>query len=324
MRSRIGCSALVVALAGGVLGAAPARAEPTATERAMADGLFRDAKKLLARGKTPEACEKLSASYRLEPAGGTLLNLANCHEIEGKTALAWTEFSAALAAARKGGRADREKEARKHLDALEPRLSRVTLTVPEASAVPGLSVKLDGTVVEATALGTAIPVDPGEHEASAAAPDRQPWEAKVSLKESESRTLVVPALDATAAPPPPPPPPFAWKRPAGIAAAGVGLVLLGVGTGYGVRAISLGSSAGSGCPNLLCSPAGLQALNEGRSAAGVANGTLVAGGVLTAAGVVLLVLSAVSGGEAHAGLLDVRPAVTATASSLFLSAGGVF
>ncbi len=297
----------------------------------MADGLFRDAKKLLARGKTPEACEKLKASYRIDPAGGTLINLAQCHEIEGKTASAWTEFSEALAAARKGARGDREKAARQHLDALEPRLSRVTVTVPAASAARGLEVKLDGVVVDPTAIGTAIPVDPGEHTASAAAPDHKPWEAKVSLREAESRTLVVPPLDSTAAPAPPPPPPSTpWKRPVGIAAAGAGLVLLGVGAGFGVRAVTLGSRAGDGCPNLLCSPAGLAAVSEGRSAAVVANGTLAAGGVLAAAGAVLLVLGAVSGADARgpgaptasAARLEVLPVVAP--GMVLLSTGGAF
>jgi len=334
MRSRIACSALLAACAAGasLSASAPARAEPTATERAMAEGLFRDAKKLLTRGKTPEACEKLQASYRIDPAGGTLLNLAMCHEIEGKTASAWTEFSVALAAARKGARGDREKAARQHMEALEPRLSRVTITVPAGSAAPGLAVTLDGTVLEATALGTAIPVDPGEHAATATAPDHRPWEAKVSLAERESRALIVPPLDPTSAPAPPAPtPPTPWKRPVGIAAAGAGLVLLGVGAGFGVRAISLGSRAGDGCPNLLCSPAGLSAVSDGRSAASVANGTLVAGGALAAAGAALIVLSAVSGGEARptgsapgsrSARLEVLPAVAP--GLCVLTAGGAF
>ena len=70
-------------------------------------------------------------------------------------------------------------------------------------------------------------------------------------------------------------------------------LLLGVGTGFGVRAVTLGSRAGDGCPNMLCTPAGLAAVNDGRSAANVANGTLVAGGALAATGVVLLILSTV-------------------------------
>jgi hypothetical protein len=48
---------------------------------------------------------------------------------------------------------------------------------------------------------------------------------------------------------------------------------------------------------MLCSPAGLQAVSDGRNAAGVANGTLVAGGALAVAGVVLLVLTFVPSTE---------------------------
>ena len=167
------------------------------------------------------------------------MNLAMCHEIEGKTATAWTEFNEALASARKAARADREKAAREHLTALEPRLSHLTVTVPAGSAVAGLEIKLDGSAVEGKALGTAIAVDPGEHTATATAPGREPWQAKVTLKETEAQTLTVPALVSTAPPlPPAPPPATPWKRPAGIAAAGAGAVLLAVGAGFGAHAIS--------------------------------------------------------------------------------------
>jgi hypothetical protein len=297
MRSRIVSSALA-ALA--LLAAAPARGDGTTTEKAQAESLFQEAKKLLARGKTPEACEKLQASLRLDPAGGTLMNLAMCHEIEGKTATAWTEFNEALAAARKAARKDREKAATDHLKALEPRLSRLTIAAPEA--VPGLEVKLDGVRVEANVLGTAISVDPGEHAASAAAPGREPWQTKLLIKETESRTVTVPSLASTVPPAPPPPPPSTpWKRPAGIAAAGAGAVLLAVGAGFGARAISLGSRAASECPGLMCSPAGLSDVSDGRTSANVANGTLVAGGALVAAGAVLLVLSFVEAPEKKTG-----------------------
>jgi hypothetical protein len=276
---------------------ATAHAEPTATERSVAESLFRDAKDLLRRGKTPEACEKLRASYKIDPAGGTLINLAMCHEIEGKTASAWTEFSEALAAAKKAARADREKAAREHLTALEPRLSHVTVLAPTDGAPAGLEVKLDGIAIESRALGTSIAVDPGEHVASATAPGKVPWQSKASFKEGEARTILVPSLANEAAPPPPPPPPAPWKRPLGIAATGAGAVLLGVGVGFGVNAINLGTRANDACPMRLCSPAGLTAASQAKAAANVSNGTLAAGGVLAAAGIVLLVLSMPSATE---------------------------
>jgi hypothetical protein len=310
--------------------------QPTATERAMAEGLFRDAKKLLQRGKTPEACEKLRASYKIDPAGGTLINLAMCHEIEGKTASAWTEFSEALAAAKKAARPDREKAAREHLTALEPRMSHVTVTVATDGAPPGLEVRLDGITVESKALGTAIAVDPGDHVATASAPGRRSWESKVTLKEGESRALAVPALASDAPlPPPPPPPKPSWRTPLGIAATGVGAVLLGVGAGFGARAISVGARANDECPNRVCSATGLSDVSSARSAASISNGTLVAGGVVAAAGVTLLVLSVVTpsadAAPAPAPSVSLLPAVTfgssapaGKAPSFSLVAGGVF
>ena len=60
---------------------------------AMAEALFKEGKKLLAEQKVPEACRKFESSYRIDPAPGTLINLALCHEQEGKLATAWGEFN---------------------------------------------------------------------------------------------------------------------------------------------------------------------------------------------------------------------------------------
>jgi hypothetical protein len=50
-------------------------------------------------------------------------------------------------------------------------------------------VKLDGAPVAREAVGTPIPVDPGEHRAEATAPGRQGAAASVSLHESESTAI---------------------------------------------------------------------------------------------------------------------------------------
>lgn len=323
MRSPIAFSLAIAALIGG----APARAEPTAAERTVAETLFREAKKLMARGKIPEACEKLASSYKIDAAGGTLINLAMCHEVEGKTATAWTEFNEALSVAKKQGRKDRQKAASEHIAALEARLSRLTITVPRSSSVAGLAVKIDGVAVADAALGTAIPVDPGDHVVSASAPEKKLWETKIALKEAQRQELTLPALEAAVnAPPPPPPEPPRWPKPVGIAALGAGAVLLGVGTFFGVRAMSLGSTVSEQCPQRMCSPDGLRAVSDGRSAANAANGTLIAGGVLAAAGVALVIVGVVAApaGDAKraARSIEIAPAVGPGGS--FLTARGAF
>ena len=65
---------------------------------------------------------KFAESHRLDPSGGTILNLALCHEKEGKLARSWSEFTEAIAFARRDYRADREAEAQDHAGKLEPRL----------------------------------------------------------------------------------------------------------------------------------------------------------------------------------------------------------
>ena len=66
----------------------------------VAQALYDEARQLVAAEKFEQACPKFKASYELDPAGGTLLNLADCYERQGKTAQAWTTFKDALEAAR--------------------------------------------------------------------------------------------------------------------------------------------------------------------------------------------------------------------------------
>src|SRR5690242_5233362 len=89
--------------------AIPAFAQPSASDRALATELFQQGRALMAEKKLDQACPKLEESMRLDPGGGTLLNLAICHEEQGKTATAWSEYAEAIALAQRDGRPDRQK-----------------------------------------------------------------------------------------------------------------------------------------------------------------------------------------------------------------------
>lgn len=197
-------------LAGALALLAPTAAAQTETELALAETLYRQAKDLMAAGNYAEACPKLKESYRIDPGTGTLLNLSACYEAEGKLASAWLGYASAVVAARRDRRADRVKYAEEHMQALEPKLSKLTVLVPAESDVPELELKLDGVVLGRAARGVPTPVDPGEHLVEASAAGREPWKTSVIIgKEADLQNVTIPLLTESAPPPaaaPPPPP----------------------------------------------------------------------------------------------------------------------
>src|SRR5678816_2011124 len=87
----------------------PASAGAQSDRKALAEALFQDGRELLAQGKTQEACVKFASSQHVEPKLGTLLNLAACHEAEGKTASAWAEFTEAAVQAERSNQSERQE-----------------------------------------------------------------------------------------------------------------------------------------------------------------------------------------------------------------------
>lgn len=262
----------------------------------------------MAAGKYDEACPKLEDSQRLDPGGGTLLALALCHEGQGRTATAWADFNLALSAARRDGRPDREKAAEEHIRALEPQLSRLTITVTQPA--PDLRVTRDGTGVGSAEWGTPLPLDPGAHRVEAVAPGKKTWSTAVTVKRQSSTEVTIAPLEdaspaaAVAVPPPPlspvvgptPAPPVAGsgggQRVLGLVVGGIGVVGLGLGAAFGLESISRWSSARSACPGLTCAPGsaattGQQASNDAKSAADISTVAFIAGGVALAAGAVI-------------------------------------
>jgi hypothetical protein len=287
-----------------LLAASGARADPSAPDRAAAEVLFHEGKRLLARKQYAEACGKLAESHRLDPRPGTLLNLAVCHAEEGKTATAWAEMQEALALARKAGRADRVSLATQRLAAIEKRLSRLTIEVAREAAVPGFELRHNEARLGPPAWGTAFPVDPGEHVVEASAPGHKSWRISLRIGDAERRKLEVPRLVALPRPPaerprpaPAPPEPGTDRklvRTVGWVVGGVGLAALGVGSYFGVRAISKRHDSDAHCRGSTCDPEGLALIDEAKSAATVANIGVGAGLIGLGAGT-YLVLSAGAG-----------------------------
>ncbi|MDP9151201.1 MAG: hypothetical protein M3O36_14835 [Myxococcota bacterium] len=269
--------------------------ERPVADRSIATQLFKEGRALLDQGRVAPACRKLEESQRLGPGGGTLLNLALCHEKEGRTATAWVEFTEALGIARRDDRQTRVEFARAHIAQLEPVLSRLSIQVPPAADMPDLEIRRDGSVVGRAAWGSPIPVDPGDHLIEAAAPAKMRWKQSVVVgANAESKVLVIPVLDdlpaqenaESAAPPLPatalaagtepelrgPVPAFERRErplegsssttvPAWIFM-GLGVAGAGAGAYFGAVAVSQKRDADRNCPNDVCSAEGARQNND--------------------------------------------------------------
>jgi hypothetical protein len=185
--------------------AAVATAAPTTQDKLAAEAVFDVARQLMRDGKTAEACPKFAESYRLDPAVGVLLYLADCHERTGKLASAWLTWREAAAAARAAGQLDREKLSLERATALEPKLTRIQIDVAAANAPAGLVVTRDGVELGSGLWGIPVPVDPGDHLIEAKAPGRKPWSKAVKLGDQPtSLAIQIPPLELEAAPVAPP------------------------------------------------------------------------------------------------------------------------
>jgi hypothetical protein len=161
-----------------------------------AEALFSEGRRLMAAGNYEAACPKFADSETLDPAPGTALNLATCYKKQGKLATAWAAFQSAQTMAVRAGQNDRARAAKNEVAALEPKLSRLTVSVPEPAQVPGLEIRCDDRSILRSEWGLPLPRDGGSHEIVASAPNRKEWRTHVELKESGQRlTVEVPKLE---------------------------------------------------------------------------------------------------------------------------------
>jgi hypothetical protein len=173
-----------------------ASAQRSSTDIAISEELYREARALMDEKRYEEACKKFAESQRLDPATGTLLNLAACHEAMGLTATAWIEYGEALLAARRDQRADRVQYAEERIRGVEPKLSRLMIVVPPESRIEGLEVRIDGALIGAVAWGVSAPIDPGTHKVGATAAGRKPWSVEVTIgAEADKKSVQVPFLE---------------------------------------------------------------------------------------------------------------------------------
>jgi len=175
-----------------------ARAQPQ-TDAQIAQALFDEGRDLMDKHDYARACPLLERSQKLDPGGGTLLNLALCWEGQGKLARANGAFEESLSRARQDARKDREEIAVAHLDALAPRVPKMRISLAEQTQ--GVVVQFDDFVEGPEILGVLTAVDPGAHHVRVSAQGRMPWEWSGTISEGQRLELDV----ALKIPPPPDP-----------------------------------------------------------------------------------------------------------------------
>lgn len=263
---------------------------------ATADALFREARALMKKGDFASACPKLADSHRLDPAPGTAINLGDCLEKVGKLADALQAQRDALDLLSAGDK--RIGPVKTQIAALEKRVPRLTIKLAPG-APTNTKVKRDDIELGEGSLGTALPVNPGEHWVTVVARGRADSRRKVTLKEGQAEEVEVePSSESTSegaqsrAEAQGPSPahrgaPASQDAPAqktiGWVLVAVGAVSLGVGGWYWAKAAE---TKGEACP-ADCSDLVDQEGRERR----VATIGLIGGGVVLGTGIGLIVLA---------------------------------
>jgi len=292
--------------------ARPRTTELSAADQAIALALFSEGKELAAQHDLARACAKFEAADRLTHWLGVELNLADCYDRLGRTASAWIVFLKAADHA-DGDHDPRGPYARERARSLEPLLARVALSTT-AALHPGLEIRIDHVALAGSALGIALPLDPGEHVIEVTAPGHTAWTHHLSLAPGTTIAVALPALaplqrTATSR---------RWYRTLALWLGAGGAVLAGTSLALGLDAkLSYDAATRDHCDTrLACDPTGLEEISTARRNGNIAT---AAGGLGLAAITTAVVLYVVSPRErAHESSIAVIPVATPSSLGLVL------
>jgi hypothetical protein len=309
---------LVAALVGAI---APAFAQ----DRAEAKRLYAEGKQLRLEGKLVEATDRLRRAHDLAPTPVTRLELARALEarrklVEAHALLSTIPSMPFTPTETQKGRLARD-EARSLAAAIAPRIPKAIFVVVRATAET--EVAIDGQPLGKELLSGEVPLDPGDHKASARQRERVVEQA-FTLAEGDRRTLELklPEPEPQRVPPAPPvlveaplaapakrpvePPRIASAAPAkhrltpvvpaALAIAGIGIV---AGAVTGSIALAQAGKLHDGCTNGLCPPKYHDLLATHQAVAATSTVAFSLAGAAAAVGVVAWIVDA-SSTPAHA------------------------
>jgi hypothetical protein len=274
---------------------------------AAAEALFRAGREAAQKEDYATACARFEESNRLDPAVGTVFNIAHCREKLGQVASAWQRYREA----RDRLPADDERTAvvAQRIAMLEPRLPKMTLHM--TSRHPSAVILRDGVQVGSASLGLSLPVDPGRHEIIVRVRGHVDRRINFEIKEAEQQELTLepgpplPTMDDTvyeagankATPAPAAPAPStSSQRTWGFVVGGIGVAGLATSLAAGVMVLSKKDTVSRECSDKLCTRAGLRAAESGHTLSTVST-VAFAVGVLGVAAGTYLILTAPNGKE---------------------------
>jgi hypothetical protein len=295
-----------------------ARAQEAARDPAQAEALFQAALDLLKNNDWSGACPKFEQSMKLDPSVGALLNVGRCQEHAGKLASAWATYTSARSLNMEGGvarNAQVDQFLSEQLAKIAPRLPRLVVQV--AGRPVGLKVRRGDVEIASESLGAPIPVDPGQHEVVASAPGYLTVQRRVDAREGATTTIEIKLDPAPITATKPPGPPalgapetrkgssFGARAKLGVVVGGAGLAALTVSAVTGALALAAHAKLSEldesgactidnsgGTTRRLCDAGALLEARDqsdrGAALAAASTATLVAGSVLTAVGVTLV------------------------------------
>jgi hypothetical protein len=277
---------------------------------AGAEALFRAGREAAAKGDYATACSRFEESHRLEPAAGTVFNLADCYEKRGQLASAWQRYREAKERLPAGD--ERSAFAETRILALEPRLPKLALELaPSASSA---LVKRDGVEIRAASLGIDVPVDPGPHEIVVTMSGHADRTVSLQLAEAESKRIVLEPGPALAQEPSATPDRTATASgsstaPAGYVVGGIGVAGVATSLVLGAMVLDRKNTVEQECVHDVCSQKGADAADSGKTLSTISTIAFAAGAVGVGVGLYLVLSSKPSAETARLELVT-RPGLT--------------
>jgi hypothetical protein len=255
--------------------------------------LLADADRAMKAKQWGDAITALRQARKLEPGPAVDLKLGEALAASGKLVEARKVIAPIVEGKEATPAAKRAREAaKKALAALTARIATVEVTIagpPEGSAI----TQIDGLDVDGKGE---IPVNPGQHTVGASADGFEPAEKEVSFEEGahERVELKLASKSPPAAAAVESKSEAATESKHGSRVPGVTVVIIGAadliaGGILGGIALKAGSDARAQCSGNVCPPAASADLNSARTFGNASTAVFVAGGAITAAGIVLII-----------------------------------